>query len=328
MAEIIGTAAERIDGELMPQVCRGTIAEDIRDRGFPFRILFVEHDGDFPMHAHEYAELVVVLGGQAEHRTEFESHRIERGDVFVITGARSHGFQEADGLQLCNVQFDPQWFFDSVGDLQEMMGFHGFFDLETRSPEGRSFRQRLRLEPAALTEIESLLRQVETEFHGDEGGRRTMISNLFLMVATRLSRIYEQDRSAQEPVIAVAVAAVAAFIRRNFRRGVRIEELAKTADLSVSQLQRSFKRFYGTTPIVMVNRLRVETACELLADQDRELSSIAEELGYSSASFFSTQFRQLMGMSPRDFRKQRLDVFQLLERVSVAPVGVGENGEG
>ena len=86
MAKIIGTAAERIGGELMPQVCRGTIAEDIRDKGFPFRILFVEHDGDFPMHAHEYAELVVVLGGQAEHRTEFESHRIERGDVFVITG--------------------------------------------------------------------------------------------------------------------------------------------------------------------------------------------------------------------------------------------------
>ena len=324
METIIGTAAERIDGELLPQVCRGTIDGDIRDKGFPFRIMFVEHDGDFPLHGHEYAELVVVLGGRCLHRTEFESYQIERGDVFVMTGARMHGFQQAEGLRLCNIQFDPYWFFDGLGDLQEMMGFHGFFDLETRRPEGRSFRQRLCLDDNALAEIEGVLRQIETEFRGDSGGRRTIISSLFLMLATRLSRFYEAEHGACERVAAVAVAAVAAHIRRNFRRPIRIEELATTAELSTSQLQRSFKRFYGITPIVMVNHLRIEAACELLADQDRELNSIAEELGYSSASFFSTQFRQFMDMTPRDFRKQRLGYLETLRRVSVAPVGIGE----
>ena len=129
MTKAIGTATERVAGQAMPQVCRGTFADDIRDRDFPFRIMFVEHDEDFPMHGHEYAELTVVLGGTATHVTEFESHPLERGDVFVITGSRTHGFADVDNLQLCNVQFDPHLFFDGAGDLQEMMGFHGFFDL-------------------------------------------------------------------------------------------------------------------------------------------------------------------------------------------------------
>ena len=327
MAKIIGTAQERIEGKLQAQICRGTFADDVGDRDLPLRIMFVEHEGDFPLHGHEYAELVVVLAGEAEHRTEFETHRIERGDVFVITGDRRHGFGDAAGLQLCNVQFDPHWFFDGAGDLQEMMGFHGFFDLETRSPEGRCFRQRLRLHNAELSEIEGLLRRIETEYHGDEAGRRTIISSCFLILATRLARIYEKQRAASEPVVAVAVAAVAAHIRRHFRRVIRIEELAATAGLSPSQLQRNFKRFYGTTPIAMINRLRVEAACEMLTREEVNLNRIAEELGYSSASFFSTQFRQLMGVTPRDFRKQRLHYLESLNRVAVAPVGVGEDGE-
>lgn len=325
MPKIIGTAVERIDGELVQQVCTGTIAEDIRDRGFPFRIMFSEHAENFPMHGHDYAELAVVLGGQAMHQTEYEIHPIARGDVFVMTGERRHGFGAVEDLVLCNIQFDPQWFFEGAMDLQEMMGFHGFFDLETRSPEGRSFRQRLRLVPTALAEVENLLRQIEAEFRGDSGGRRTLISGLFLMLATRLSRIYEAERN-EQPVAAVAVAAAAAYIRRHFRRSIRIDELAETAGLSASQLQRSFRRFYGTTPVVMINRLRVEAACHLLVDRNLELNSIASELGYASASFFSTQFRQLMGMSPREFRKQRLNVLETLQRVRVAPIGVGENG--
>jgi AraC-like DNA-binding protein len=321
MSEIIGRATERINGELTPQVCHGTFADDIRDKGFPFRIMFVEHEEDFPMHGHEYAELVLVLDGQATHQTEFESYPIARGDVFVITGDRVHGFGDAEGLQVCNIQFDAHWFFDAAGDLQEMMGFHGFFDLETRSPEGRSFRQRLRLEPAVLAEVESLLRQIETEFREDTGGRRTVMNSLFLLLATRLSRIYEQERADQP---AAAVAAAVAYIRRHFRRPIRIDELAEIAGLSPSQLQRSFKRFYGTTPVAMVSRLRVEAACHMLVDRTLEFNSIASDLGYASASFFSTQFRQLMDMSPREFRKQRLDMLETIQRVSLAPIGVGE----
>ena len=54
------------------------------------------------------------------------------------------------------------------------MGFHGFFDLETRSPEGRSFRQRLRLDDTDLAEVESLLREIDAQFRGEQGGRRTI----------------------------------------------------------------------------------------------------------------------------------------------------------
>ena len=48
---------------------------------------------------------------------------------------------------------------------------------------------------------------------------------------------------------------------------------------------------------------RIERAKELMCYQELTLSEIAWELGYSSPAHLSSQFRQVTGMSPREFRE-------------------------
>lgn len=47
----------------------------------------------------------------------------------------------------------------------------------------------------------------------------------------------------------------------------------------------------------------MSAAAILLSDVDRNISSIAEELGYSSAEHFSSAFRSYYRISPREYRK-------------------------
>ena len=77
--KIVGTAQEFVDGRLHEQKCYGTFEDDMPETDFRFRILFVKHDGDFKMHAHEYSELVFVMGGRAIHITEIEEYELETG---------------------------------------------------------------------------------------------------------------------------------------------------------------------------------------------------------------------------------------------------------
>jgi transcriptional regulator GlxA family with amidase domain len=105
-------------------------------------------------------------------------------------------------------------------------------------------------------------------------------------------------------ILNLSVANVRSYISQNFRKQIKIDELAEIAGLSLSQFQRRFRQIYDCSPVKMVQKLRVEEASKLLQHSDADLNEIAESLGYKSASFFSTQFKQMNGLSPREHRKK------------------------
>ena len=102
------------------------------------------------------------------------------------------------------------------------------------------------------------------------------------------------------------MANVMSHICQKYREPIRIEDLAIISGLSLSQFQRRFKLIYNTTPIKMIHELRADEATRLLQNPDYDLNQIADQIGYNAASFFSTQFKQLRGMTPREYRKKFL----------------------
>ncbi|MDH3584362.1 MAG: AraC family transcriptional regulator [Phycisphaerae bacterium] len=271
------------------------------DPAFPFNIVVVEHEDDFPMHAHQYAELVIVLNGSAVHRTDLENYPIEAGDVFVITGCRRHGFSGATELRLCNIQFDPGQLLGDQSELEHMMGYHALFDLEARTPSDRGFSQRLRLDAAQMSAARSLIETMIAEFHGDAQGRRTIIRSTFLLLVASLCRLYTTQKR-REPTAVVRMARSVAYMRAHFAEPLRVSDLARIAHLSPSQFQRTFRKAYGTTPLRFINQLRIERARELLADRTRSISAVAAETGFRSPAFFSTQFKRVTGTTPSAYR--------------------------
>lgn len=302
-APLIGTATELVGQDRRVQKCTGTYRGDLPDPQFRFNVLFVQHDESFPMHDHEYSELVFVLEGRAIHGTDLEQYPVAQGDVFVVNRPTRHGFTDPAGLKLCNVQYDPAMFLSGQRELARMMGFHALFDLEPRWPQPAEHRPRLRLTPAQLAEAMGLVHGMADEFRGRAEGRETMIRSLFVQLATLLSRLYSAARR-KSPTPVARLANALAYARTHFREPIRIAQLAKISCLSPSQFQRAFKRAFRMTPVRMVNEIRVDEARELLRDETHDIAGVARETGFASASFFSTQFRRITGMTPSEYRKQ------------------------
>lgn len=294
-----------VAGRPRAQRCYGTYRGDIPDARFRINIQQVEHRSDFPMHSHEYSELVIVLSGGARHRTDEVEHDISAGDVFVIHGDQSHGFSSVSDLKLCNIQFDSRQFLADQRDLHRMAGFHALFDLEPRSRSERHFQQRLRLTAAQAAYVKGAIEELKCEFDGQAEGRQTMIRGRFLQLVAALSRFYAAV--AAEPTPVTRMAEVISHIRRHFRQSISIEQLARLSHLSASQFQRVFRRTYHTSPIQFINQLRIDESCDLLRHTHKDVSSIAVECGFASVSFFCTQFRRRMGVSPTQYRRNRHD---------------------
>ena len=101
-----------------------------------------------------------------------------------------------------------------------------------------------------------------------------------------------------------AVKAPVDYIRANYRQHFSIDQLAEVAHLSVSALERRFKKYLAKTPKQFINEIRLENARRLLVETNTPISQVGDETGFTDHSYFSKQFRLFFGELPSDFRKQ------------------------
>jgi len=93
------------------------------------------------------------------------------------------------------------------------------------------------------------------------------------------------------------------FIHGNLDKDLRLEQIAKMANLSNFYFIRLFKTAFGKTPHQYILDCRIKLAQELLLGSFLPISEISQRCGFSTQSHFTSAFRQATGNSPRAFRQ-------------------------
>jgi len=96
------------------------------------------------------------------------------------------------------------------------------------------------------------------------------------------------------------------FIDANYDKPITLADIAKASYLSGSRLSHIFKEQMGVTIIDYLTTVRIERAKQLLLATDQNCTEICFEVGYNNQSYFTRTFRELVGMTPRQFRKSNL----------------------
>jgi AraC-like DNA-binding protein len=92
-------------------------------------------------------------------------------------------------------------------------------------------------------------------------------------------------------------------IHANPDRSWTVVQLANKAALSRSSFFDRFTRAVGLPPMEYLNSWRMALAKNLLSSHDFSIAEVAERVGYSSASTFSTAFSRHVGKAPRQFAR-------------------------
>jgi len=93
------------------------------------------------------------------------------------------------------------------------------------------------------------------------------------------------------------------YVDSHLGESIDLKALATTAELSLYHFARSFKQSEGTTPHDFILERRLTKARELLGQRDLSLAEIAFAVGFADQSHFTRRFRQMVGVSPGQFRK-------------------------
>lgn len=102
-----------------------------------------------------------------------------------------------------------------------------------------------------------------------------------------------------------AVAAAMAILQRDLAHPPSLQELAHQVGTNEKRLTELFRSATGLPVFTWLREERVLLACRLLAGSELDVQQIADQVGYGSASNFTTMFRERMGMTPRDYRQAR-----------------------
>ena len=113
-----------------------------------------------------------------------------------------------------------------------------------------------------LAYASDIITTLNTEYGKQAEGRRLVITSAFHLLVAFLCRLYSREKR-ETALPLTQMAGVASHIQKNYHETIRIEDLARIANLSVSQLQRKFKKIYNETPVQYINKLRIHEACEM-----------------------------------------------------------------
>lgn len=100
------------------------------------------------------------------------------------------------------------------------------------------------------------------------------------------------------------LAATRAFLRANLHRPLRVADLARRSGLTASGFAHAYRRAAGCSPMQDLRRMRVDAVKTHLLRHRLTLSQIAEQTGFADGFHLSHVFRQVTGLSPRQFRDQ------------------------
>ncbi|MGD8106731.1 transcriptional regulator ChbR [Pantoea sp. FN0302] len=236
------------------------------------------------LHEHDYYEFTVVLTGRYYQEINGKRVLLERGDfVFIPLGSNHQSFYEFGAARILNVGISK-----------------AFFD-----------RHYLRLLPPHF--VASQVYQIKSEFLNYI---ETMVSSLnfrngefneFLEMVTfyivnRLRHYRETEAITHIPPWLETT--VEKMHDKAWFGDNALANMVAISGKSQEYLNRATQRYYGKTPMQIINEIRIDFAKKQLEITNYSVTDIAFESGYSSPSLFIKNFKRLTSFTPKHYRKQ------------------------
>ena len=299
-----------------------------RDRHFPLDVLILDDHPDYPLHAHDFSLIVIVLHGSGVNVVGREEFPVKAGDVFVHHGGRPHGYRATRNLGVINVIYEPSLLGRVRLDVAGLPGYQALFVIEPALRRPGRFARHLTLGMPDLAKARELAESIEAELYGDAprvravryeqrhesarsrrrelgaAGHRFMALAQFMSLVVLLSRAYNTRPTVESERI-MKVGRAVAHMESRFSDVVKPSELAKVVGMSERNFYRFFCEVTGETPHAYLLKIRLGKGATMLQTTDKTVTEIAMDCGFSDGSYFARQFRNAYGISPGEFQKGR-----------------------
>jgi transcriptional regulator GlxA family with amidase domain len=100
------------------------------------------------------------------------------------------------------------------------------------------------------------------------------------------------------------IVSVQDWLETNFNENITLEKMMAVCNLGKKTLVRRFKKVTGETPLIYLQKLRIENAKRLLESKRVSFNEITWKVGYNDVSSFHRVFKSQTGLTPIEYRSK------------------------
>lgn len=233
----------------------------------------------FSPHLHQCFELIVLLSGSMEVSIAKKTYILKEGDTLLIFPNQIHSLESKNSKHMLFI-FSPKLIEAFSSKTANAVPKDNSLKLD-RYIIDRLFRLS---DNSPKTEIKGLLYLVCAAFEENayylpfEKSRDGLLSQIFV------------------------------FVDNNFKKECSLQELSGAIGYNYDYLSRYFKKIVGISYNEYVNICRINHAGYLLKNTRLLIIECSAESGYSSLRSFNRNFKEIMGITPTEYRDLQLSV--------------------
>ncbi len=259
-----------------------------------------ENEKFYPfLHYHPEMQLTLVVKGSGNRMTGDSVGYFKPGDIYLIGANIPHYFrltEEYEKATSISVYFPQNILGNEFGSLPELANVGALirraeYAIKFSGPDMEGLRKRM-TELSRYSDLKRVTVFLELLDSLAKSPQSTSLSG-------RSFPVPESDKDGKR------TNDVFSYLFSSYKDNIRLSEVASVANLSPNAFCRYFKKRTGKTLITVVNEIRINEACRLLIKNDLPVGDIAFMVGFRNVSTFNHKFREVMGVSPGDFRKNQ-----------------------
>ncbi|SDM83924.1 AraC-type DNA-binding protein [Paenibacillus sp. yr247] len=258
-----------------------------------------------PEHTHNFIELVYIWQGEGYHEVNGKSFAVQRGDFLFMNIGDRHSFAVQKDMQYMNILFDPEFLSeqlsstDTTSHFLPLKLFQEFKDsLDNPSPHV-TFRGK------CMIELELLLETMYTEYCAKKSGYLAMLHGYATLLLARMFRMMQHNLLDSDLRTAYhMLPQLLSYIEQHYAGHITLNDLARESFYSPYYLSKMFKECLGFTFTEYVHDVRLREAKRMLLETEDSVESIGRSVGYEDKTQFFRLFKQSLGMTPQQLRKQ------------------------
>ncbi len=248
-------------------------------------------------HYHDYIELLYAFDTDAVVWSGGEKNSFRTGDLVIINSGESHSFTyNRDSYYFC-IKFLPQILYADETSLFEFRFVIPFL-LENS-------RQKIfRTNELCGTDVKGLVSEIMEEWDSMDSAFELIIRANILKIFAGIFRHWHQINILPKTAnMTNTLKTALQYVDENFST-VTEAEVAKHCNVSYNHFSYLFKNAIGKSFVEYVTFLRLREAEKLLLSTDKSITEIANMSGFSTSSYFISNFRKHKGLTPRQFREK------------------------
>ena len=251
---------------------------------------FIYRFTDYTAHFHKAFEFIMPLKGRMHATVNRQEYWLEAGECLLVPSYAMHSIRVEEGNDCMVVVFSERYAESAAKQF--------------RTSEPQSYRMKLSGE-----EQKYLISHLAAERREELRDGAILVKKpplyrlkacLYMIFDAFVSQNSMQSKNADGELVARLIECV----ENEYTTDVTLTALAQRLGYSYDYLSRVFNHTFHVNFKTIVNQYRCEQAIHLLQTTQKSFTEIASDSGFQSIRSFNRVFRELIGASPSDFRRE------------------------